>query len=279
MKENKESVMLNESDKSKYMMSKLGKRVAQMIGSFVNSKEDEGMTYTREDILSGIKSSTDMLAKKYPAVTDRYVNNCISYFIKKYGKNLSFLIEGRKKKGRMLNEDIEEPIEDNPEVGADVNVDSSSDVDDGRPEVEVIKTGRNRHGEFKVLRAKGGRYYIQYGEETYPVGSEHDAMKWSEILSIDENKHGKENGSSKDFKATNPDFWKKQHGYDSKKAEKASDWMSKHYSDLGETVKLDERKIRKIVAESVKRILKENNWRFDKMSNVNENFKKGPRKK
>ena len=134
------------------------------------------------------------------------------------------MIEGRNRKGRMLYEDVEEPIEDSPEV--DVDSDFSSDEDDGRPEVEVIKTGRNRHGEFKVLRAKGGRYYIQYGEETYPVGSEHDAMKWAEILSIDESKHGKK-----------------------------------------ETVKLNEGKIRKIVAEAVKRILKENDWRFDMMYN------------
>lgn len=58
-----------------------------------------------------------------------------------------------------------------------------------------------------------------------------------------------------DFRATDSEFWKKQHGYDDKKAEKASDWMSKHYSDLGETVKINECGISKLVAEALKRCL------------------------
>ena len=98
--------MVNELDKRKYMLSKLGSRVARMIGLFVSSKEEEGRTYTREDIINGIKSSTDILSRKYPAVTDRFICNCVDYFIKKHGNNLSFLIEGRRKKSNVINESI-----------------------------------------------------------------------------------------------------------------------------------------------------------------------------
>ena len=61
--------------------------------------------------------------------------------------------------------------------------------------------------------------------------------------------------NSNDFRATDSEFWKKQHGYDDKKAEKASDWMSKHYSDLGETVKINECDIKQVVAEALKNCL------------------------
>lgn len=61
--------------------------------------------------------------------------------------------------------------------------------------------------------------------------------------------------NSNDFRATDSEFWKKQHGYDDKKAEKASDWMSKHYSDLGETVKINECDIKQLVAEALKNCL------------------------
>ena len=61
--------------------------------------------------------------------------------------------------------------------------------------------------------------------------------------------------NSKDFRATDSEFWKKHHGYDDKKAEKASDWMSKHYSDLGEAVKINECDINQIVAEALKKCL------------------------
>jgi len=61
--------------------------------------------------------------------------------------------------------------------------------------------------------------------------------------------------NSNDFRATDSEFWKKQHGYDDKKAEKASDWMSKHYSDLGEAVKINECGISQLVAEALKRCL------------------------
>lgn len=61
--------------------------------------------------------------------------------------------------------------------------------------------------------------------------------------------------NSNDFRATDSEFWKKQHGYDDKKAEKASDWMSKHYSDLGEAVKINECDINRLVAEALKRCL------------------------
>ena len=61
--------------------------------------------------------------------------------------------------------------------------------------------------------------------------------------------------NSKDFRATDSEFWKKHHGYDDKKAEKASDWMSKHYSDLGEAVKINECDIKQLVAESLKNCL------------------------
>lgn len=98
--------MVNELDKRQYMMSKLGKRITQMIGLFVNSREEEGKNYTREDIINGIKSSTDMLAKKYPAVNDKFVGNCVDYFIKKNGNDLSFLIEGRSKKSNVINESV-----------------------------------------------------------------------------------------------------------------------------------------------------------------------------
>ena len=98
--------MVNEMNKSKYMMSKLGKRVTQMIGLFVNGREEEGKNYTREDIINGIKSSTDILARKYPAVTDRFICNCVDYFIKKNGNDLSFLIEGRRNKSNVINESI-----------------------------------------------------------------------------------------------------------------------------------------------------------------------------
>lgn len=96
--------MVNELDKRQYMMSKLGKRITQMIGLFVNGREEEGMNYTREDIINGIKSSTDILARKYPAVTDKFICNCVDYFIKKYGNDLSFLMEGRRKKSNIINE-------------------------------------------------------------------------------------------------------------------------------------------------------------------------------
>lgn len=36
------------------------------------------------------------------------------------------------------------------------------------------------------------------------------------------------------FNATNPSYWKDNHGYDDEKANKASDWMSRHYGDLEE---------------------------------------------
>ncbi len=98
--------MVNELDKRQYMLSKLGSRVARMIGLFVYSKEEEGKNYTREDIINGIKSSTDILARKYPAVTDRFICNCVDYFIKKHGKDLSFLMEGRNKKSNVINESI-----------------------------------------------------------------------------------------------------------------------------------------------------------------------------
>lgn len=98
--------MVSEMNKSQYMMSKLGKRITQMIGQFVSSREDEGRHYTREDIINGIKSSTDILARKYPAVTDKFICNCVDYFIKKHGKDLSFLIEGRNKKSNVINEHI-----------------------------------------------------------------------------------------------------------------------------------------------------------------------------
>ncbi len=98
--------MVNELDKRKYMLSKLGSRVARMIGLFVFSKEEEGKNYTREDIINGIKSSTDILARKYPAVTDRFICNCVDYFIKKHGKDLSFLMEGCNKKSNVINESI-----------------------------------------------------------------------------------------------------------------------------------------------------------------------------
>ena len=98
--------MVNELDKRQYMMSKLGKRITQMIGLFINSREEEGKNYTREDIINGIKSSTDILARKYPAVTDRFICNCVDYFIKKNGYDLSFLIEGRNKKSNVINESV-----------------------------------------------------------------------------------------------------------------------------------------------------------------------------
>ena len=98
--------MVNELDKRQYMMSKLGKRITQMIGLFVNGREEEGKNYTREDIINGIKSSTDILARKYPAVTDRFICNCVDYFIKKNGNDLSFLIEGRNKKSNVINESV-----------------------------------------------------------------------------------------------------------------------------------------------------------------------------
>lgn len=60
--------------------------------------------------------------------------------------------------------------------------------------------------------------------------------------------------NSNDFRATDSEFWKKHHGYDDKKAEKASDWMSKHYSDLGETVKINECDIQQLVSEALKKI-------------------------
>lgn len=98
--------MVNELDKRQYMMSKLGKRITQMIGLFVNSREEEGKNYTREDIINGIKSSTDILSRKYPAVNDRFVGNCVDYFIKKNGNDLSFLIEGCNKKNNIINESV-----------------------------------------------------------------------------------------------------------------------------------------------------------------------------
>ena len=36
------------------------------------------------------------------------------------------------------------------------------------------------------------------------------------------------------FNATKPSYWKDNHGYDDEKANKASDWMSRHYGDLEE---------------------------------------------
>ena len=63
--------------------------------------------------------------------------------------------------------------------------------------------------------------------------------------------------NSNDFRATDSEFWKKQHGYDDKKAEKASDWMSKHYSDLGEAVKINESHIRNIVSEALVKLISE----------------------
>jgi len=36
------------------------------------------------------------------------------------------------------------------------------------------------------------------------------------------------------FNATNPSYWKDNHGYDDEKANKASDWMSRHYGNLEE---------------------------------------------
>ena len=98
--------MVNELDKRQYMLSKLGTRVSRMIGLFVSSKEEEGRNYTREDIINGIKSSTDILARKYPAVTDKFICNCVDYFIKKHGNNLFFLMEGRRKKSNIINESI-----------------------------------------------------------------------------------------------------------------------------------------------------------------------------
>lgn len=98
--------MVNELDKKQYMMSKLGKRITQMIGLFVNGREEEGKNYTREDIINGIKSSTDILARKYPAVTDKFICNSVDYFIKKHWNNMSFLVEGRNKKSNVINESV-----------------------------------------------------------------------------------------------------------------------------------------------------------------------------
>lgn len=74
--------------------------------------------------------------------------------------------------------------------------------------------------------------------------------------------------NSKEFRATDSEFWKKQHGYDDKKAEKASDWMSRHYSDLEEesddnkndnnlkkVVKLNESILKQIVAECLNGVM------------------------
>lgn len=36
------------------------------------------------------------------------------------------------------------------------------------------------------------------------------------------------------FNATKPGYWQDNHGYDDEKANKASDWMSRHYGDLDE---------------------------------------------
>lgn len=36
------------------------------------------------------------------------------------------------------------------------------------------------------------------------------------------------------FDATKPSYWQNNHGYDDEKANKASDWMSRHYGDLEE---------------------------------------------
>lgn len=38
----------------------------------------------------------------------------------------------------------------------------------------------------------------------------------------------------KSFVATSPDFWKNYHGYNDEKANKASEWMNRHYGSLEE---------------------------------------------
>lgn len=74
--------------------------------------------------------------------------------------------------------------------------------------------------------------------------------------------------SEKDFCATTTQFWKKHYGYNDDDADKASDWMSRHYSDLEEesddnkndnnlkkVVKLNESILKQIVAECLNGVM------------------------